>query len=565
MKFLVSQITTLMEERETRRNVCALLSYLAVLLATIAVFSGLFHAIMLYEGQNHSWLTGLYWTFTVMSTLGFGDITFQSDLGRGFSIVVLLSGIVMFLIVLPFTFIRFFYAPWLEAQVRLRAPRAAPNDVTGHVILCHYDDIAIGLIPRLEKMGVPYFVLEPDPTAGAELHSDGVSVVTGALDAKETYELLHAERARLVLANLSDAENTNITLTIREVDGSVAIAALAENEDSIDVLELSGASNVIAVKHKLGEHLGSRVAVGTPHALRIGGYADLVIAEFPLHGTTFPGRTIRETRLRELTGLNIVGVWERGKLQPAWPDTVLSKNSVPVIVGTEEQMTELDALFAIYRPNENPVLVIGGGKVGCATAAALRHRDISVTIMEQDPVVAAGLQDAADRVVVGDAANHDKLMEAGLADAPSVILTTNDDATNIFLAIYCRRLNPGLHLVSRINHDRNLEAIHRAGADFVLSYGSLAVKSVLSLIQGRELVIVGEEADLLIEPVPAALEGKSLGESAIGVKTGLSVIALRCNGETITNPSAATKLPAGAELVMLGTAEQHHRFSEELA
>ena len=42
------------------------------------------------EGQAHSWLTGLYWTLTVMSTLGFGDITFHSDLGRAFSIVVLM-------------------------------------------------------------------------------------------------------------------------------------------------------------------------------------------------------------------------------------------------------------------------------------------------------------------------------------------------------------------------------------------------------------------------------------------------------------------------------------------
>ena len=50
----------------------------------------------------------------------------------------------------------------------------------------------------------------------------------------------------------------------------------------------------------------------------------------------------------------------------------------------------------------------------------------------------------------------------------SVLLTTNDDAMNIYLAIYCRRLNPGLRIVSRITHERNVEAIHRAGADFVL-------------------------------------------------------------------------------------------------
>ena len=55
-----------------------------------------------------------------MTTLGFGDITFTSDIGRLFSIVVLLSGVVFLLVMLPFLFIRLFYAPWLEARVRLR-------------------------------------------------------------------------------------------------------------------------------------------------------------------------------------------------------------------------------------------------------------------------------------------------------------------------------------------------------------------------------------------------------------------------------------------------------------
>jgi hypothetical protein len=50
-----------------------------------------------------------------MTTLGFGDISFTSDIGRIFSVVVLLSGVVLLLVMLPFLFIRLFYAPWLEA------------------------------------------------------------------------------------------------------------------------------------------------------------------------------------------------------------------------------------------------------------------------------------------------------------------------------------------------------------------------------------------------------------------------------------------------------------------
>jgi Trk K+ transport system NAD-binding subunit len=241
---------------------------------------------------------------------------------------------------------------------------------------------------------------------------------------------------------------------------------------------------------------------------------------------------------------------------------VLSEHSVPVIVGTEEQLTELDALFVIYQHNENPVLVIGGGKVGCAVARALRERDTAVTLIDRDPSLESQLAQVADRVVVGDAANLQVVMDAGIATAPSVVLTTNDDATNIFLALYCRKLNAETHIVSRITHDWNLEAIHRAGANFALSHGALAVKSLISLVQGRELVILGEGAELFIEGVPSTLAGKSLGESGIGARTGLNVIAVRHAGVSATNPAADTELPRDAELVMLGTAEQRQHFAE---
>jgi Trk K+ transport system NAD-binding subunit len=219
----------------------------------------------------------------------------------------------------------------------------------------------------------------------------------------------------------------------------------------------------------------------------------------------------------------------------------------------------------IYPHNENPVLVIGGGKVGCAAARALRERDTAVTILDQDPSLEPQLARVADRVVIGDAANLQVVMEAGIAKAPSVVLTTNDDATNIFLALYCRKLNPETHIVSRITEDWNLEAIHRAGANFALGHGALAVKSLISLVQGRELVILGEGVELFVERVPPALAGKRLGESGIGARTGLNVIALRHAGVSRTNPSASTELPGEAELVMLGTPEQRQHFAQLFA
>jgi Trk K+ transport system NAD-binding subunit len=565
MKFLTSQLTYLLSQRETRSNLRALLKYLSFLAGTVSVYAVLFRVLMLYEGQQHSWFTGFYWALTVMSTLGFGDITFHTDTGRAFSMLVLISGIVLLLIVLPFAFIRFFYAPWLEAQLRLRAPRKAPASLRDHVVICHYDAIARGLIRRLVDFEIPYRVIEEDLAQAAALHANGVHVLAGDLDAGTTYEAVRAAEARLVLANLDDAHNTNITLTLRESAPDVPVIALAEDDDSVDVLELSGATHVFPLKRRLGEQLASRVDVGTAHTHTLGHFRDLLIAEFPIHNTGLAGRTIRETRLRELTGLNVVATWERGKLRFATPETLLSDYSVPVVVGTENQLSDLDAMFAIYEPNENPVIVIGGGKVGREVARSLRRRQISVHMIERDRTLEPSLRDLVDHVFIGDAANLDVMMTAGLEKAPSVVISGNDDATNIFLAIYCRRLNPDVRIVSRINAERNLEAIHRAGADAVLSYSTLAVQSVLSIVQGSDTVILGEGVDVFVEPVPPSLVGKTLVESGIGAHTGLNVIAVQSAEEVLANPAASTQLGSGSELVMLGTPEQHHVFRNRFA
>ena len=144
MKTLSTQIIYFLRQRPSRMNIANLLRFLLLLAALIAIYSVLFHVIMQWEGRNYSWVTGFYWTMTVMSTLGLGDITFQSDLGKMFSIVVMISGVLFLLILFPFTFIEFFYAPWLKAQAEARTPTELPKDTRGHVILTHFDAVPGG-------------------------------------------------------------------------------------------------------------------------------------------------------------------------------------------------------------------------------------------------------------------------------------------------------------------------------------------------------------------------------------------------------------------------------------
>jgi voltage-gated potassium channel len=562
MKYLPSQLAYLTTDREARSNLRALARYLLFLALLVTVYAVLFHVIKQnVEHEEHSWITGFYWTLVVMTTLGFGDITFTSDIGRLFSLVVLLSGVVFLLVMMPFLFIRLFYAPWLEARMRLRAPREVPGGMQGHVIIAEYDAIAVGLVERLASEGTPYVVIEPDPARAGQLFGDGTFVLAGENDNRLTYERAAVASARLLLANCEDTTNTNITLTVREVAPTVPVVAIVEEQDSIDILDLSGATSVLPLKHQLGDYLANRVDTGKPEAHVVGEFRRLQIAELPAHDTPFVGKTVRDTRLRQQTGLSVVGLWERGKLRPAFPHTEVRASSVLVVAGTADQITALNALLP-GRPNDFPVLVIGAGKVGQAAARSLKRKGLTVHAVDRSDAALAPIGGDVDAVFAGDAADRRLLERAGILQARSVLLTTNEDAVNIYLAVYCRRLNPELRIVSRITHERNLEAIHRAGADFVLSYTTLGIEAVMSLLHGHPPVLLGEGVELFVMRVPTALAGRQLRDSGIGSRTGLSVLALQQGDDLIAPLTSESVLARGSELVMLGSMEQRAAFVE---
>jgi Trk K+ transport system NAD-binding subunit len=310
----------------------------------------------------------------------------------------------------------------------------------------------------------------------------------------------------------------------------------------------------------LGERLASRINAGHAQTHVIGNIRDLQIADFAVHNTPLVGRTLAEIGLEKATGVQIIAVWQRGRLLAAHPQTRLSQESVLVVAGTAKQMLELDTILVIYDTNYNPVLVIGGGKVGRATAKALKQKGIPVHLVEHNETLRSRIADIADRLFIGDAADRAVLMNAGLKEASSVVLTTNDDAMNIYLAVYCRRLNPELRIVSRITHERNVEAIYRAGADFALSYASLGVENVFAQLHSRELLILGEGFELFSVLVPPSLVGKTISQSHIAKRTGLNVIGFQENGRMITNPPPDTRLSEGSELVMLGSTRGRQSF-----
>ncbi|CAN5893824.1 potassium channel protein [soil metagenome] len=563
MKFLIAQFASLRESGTSRRNLRLLAKFLVLLAALITAYGFIFHVLMGMEGQEHSWVSGYYWVFVVMSTLGLGDISFQSDAGRVFSIVVLLSGVMFLLVMLPFTFVEFFYSPWLDAQRRARAPRAVPPDTNGHVILTHYDPITISLIDRLRSFGRPYFLLEQDLNRALDLYDQGISVMLGEPDDLLTYSSARIATAAMVVATADDFMNSNIAFTVREVSETVPIVAFARSDDSVDVLGLAGSSHVLQLTAMLGRSLARRAVAGDIRANVIGQFGELLIAEAPVNGTPMVGRTLGDGWLRTATGLTVVGLWERGSFDVPHPDKMLEATTVLVLAGSEEQLDRFTELTAIYNLPDAPVLILGGGRVGRAASRALRERGIDYRIVEKDP---QRVKDP-DRTIIGSAADLMCLESAGIREAPTAIITTSDDATNIYLTIYVRRLRPDVQIISRSNLEKNVTTLHRAGADFVMSYASMGANAVFNLLAQDDVVMVAEGLDVFRCPVPSALAGRSLRESRVREKTGCSVVAVEVNGTTTVNPDPDAPLPDGsvAELILIGNTEGERRFLKQYA
>ncbi len=556
MKTLGALVSSSLAGRQQRTNLRVLLNLLLFLTAIVALYTVLFHVLMAREGREFSWISGFYWTMVTMSTLGFGDVTFHSDLGRVFSVVVVMSGTVFMLILLPFTFIQFFYAPWLEARNAARAPRSLPDTMKGHVILTQYGPVDAALVRRLEPFNTPYVVVVPDVTEALALHDQGVNVMVGDLDDPETYRAARADQAALVASTRSDTSNTNVAFTVREIAMGVPIVVTASSPASVDILQLAGAQQVLQLGKLLGRFLARRVAGRDRKAHIIGELDHLCVAEASVAGTDLANLTLKQAGLRARFGLNVAGVWERGYFQVGLPDTLLTDTSVLFLAGTREQLAAYDAAFGVQDAAGAYVVLLGGGRVGRATAEQLTAAGIDHCIVEKLPDRAR----SASRTVIGDAADLDVLKEAGLDRATTVAVTTHDDDMNVYLTLYCRRLKPSLQILSRATLDRNVSTLYRAGADIVLSYASMGANAIVNLLRKREMLLIGEGLDVFQVALPSKLVGKTLAEAGIRETSGCNVLAVITGGRTVVSPAANEPLAAGTDLILIGDHKGEEAF-----
>ena len=537
-----------------------LVRFCIVIVALFIVYSMLFNILMsVVEGREYSTLTGVYWTLVVMSTQGFGDIVFTSDIGKFFTMIVNITGIVVMLILLPFVVMEFVYNPLMRAQKDINAPRSLPEGTKGHVLIVNFDAAAESLIERLQQHKIPYFILIEDPNEATKFTDMGFSVLVGSKVQTQTYENAFVNDASLVVVNeKSDPVNTKIVFTIREVSETVPIVSFVYSPDAIDILELAKSTQVLDVSTLMGKALARCAAIGGSSAHILGQVDDLLVIEAETEGTELVGKTLRELDLSKKLGITVVGIWERGNFIMAGPQTRFTESTKLVMAASEEQLKLYNEQYGKSPAADaslQSVLIVGAGSIGFATARYLRERNIPFMIIDKDEQTNIP-REFEQNIIVGNGEDLAFLKTTNFQTASSILITTHDDDINLYLTLYFRRLRPDVQIISRTNHESSVSSLHRAGADFVLSSATIASTALYNHLRQGSVYTMVEGLFATKYAVPKKMIGKSLVNLKFRQLTGTSVVALEtAEGEVIINPSPFEPIQKGSQLIMVLTPE----------
>ena len=107
--------------------------------------------------------------------------------------------------------------------------------------------------------------------------------------------------------------------------------------------------------------------------------------------------------------------------------------------------------------NNGHIVVLGCGDVGRRVTETLGYADIRFTVVDSQ---AHAFENAHYDYVVGNATDEDVLINAGVPEASTVIVSLNDDTDVMFATLITRGLNPKSTIIARANSYRSIDKIY---------------------------------------------------------------------------------------------------------
>lgn len=521
---------------------------LALIYANVFIF-----LMRVYEHKSVSLWGGLYWTINRLTTTGElpPHLVYQAWPIQLLSLLTQISGLVFFFAAFPLVII-----PAIEKRLR-GVPTSVDFDLSGHIVICGYSPLVASLIEELTASDVRFVLVDNDYDVIKQLYRMGTLCLFGDPTEEAVLEEAQIEKAAFTIANREDEEeNAKIVLTATSLSKGKVIA-LIDDISRAHYFKYAGAEQVLSPKKLLGAYLAKKATASWKYELFgenevFNGY---YLVELPVYpGSPIDGLRLKECRLPERTGTVLVGIWHRGQLELApKADSRLSAENVLIALGSKQQLAEVQKLtlpVSIPRVTLKRHFIIAGyGDVGRAIVKELEEQKIPYEVI--DP-----RQDKVGHYIQGDATDEATLKKAKINRAGSFIAASHIDRDNIFSVLLARELNPDLHILARANSKDSVDKLYRAGADYVFSLSAVAAQMLASMILGNRVTTLGEGLKIKAFTVPLKYQKKKLQDLRIASKTGCAVLAVFYDGKFLPNPSPEETIPAGATLLVLGSAKE---------
>ena len=144
-----------------------------------------------------------------------------------------------------------------------------------------------------------------------------------------------------------------------------------------------------------------------------------------------------------------------------------------ILTNFQEKMSEYSKGAMKMRAIENMddyYILCGYGRVGKVVFEELTKRNQNIILFEKDEEILEGIEENDSVVVINkDATEDDLISKLAGEKCRSVIISTGDDVTNLFIVLTIRESNPDAWIVSRASKEENYSRLRKAGADKIVS------------------------------------------------------------------------------------------------
>jgi voltage-gated potassium channel len=200
-------------------------------------------------------------------------------------------------------------------------------------------------------------------------------------------------------------------------------------------------------------------------------------------------------------------------------------------------------------------IVCAYGRVGRAAVRELEAARLPFLVVDPKEELRERMDEDGFPYLIGEASLEPVLRQAGVDRARGMICAVDSDATNVFITLTARSLNPELFIVARSSERGSAERLERAGADRVVSPYVSSGRHMVRMAQDPSITDpfdlsggVGRSIDVEERTISP---GSALGGRALDEAPGTVLAIRRSTGQVEVTPPTELILTAGDVILLL--------------